>query len=375
MKKIKKYVCFLVLCVILAAPAGCSTANALPKASDPFSYSESLDENGFWLGIKASDYAELVNYKAFPIPSDIHLVTDEAIQAEVDYLIGEFPSYQQVTDRAVAMGDMANIDYVGSIDGVEFEGGNSNGVGMDVTIEPGRFIDDFLEQLVGHMPGETVNVEVTFPEDYGQDGSSAEQLRGKDALFLTTIHYISVPETITELTDEYVAKALMPVYGWTTAAEVLETIHNSLQNSSIQNYIYTYLRETAQVESVPERIANYQERALVASYQSVADEYGIELEELISSGEMGFVAANKEELIEQNKEELVKNGRYCLILQTIAEDGGFAVSDEDMVQFFETNYGSSDYSMYEERFGLPYLKQFIMYQNIIDYINENKVLM
>lgn len=89
------------------------------------------------------------------------------------------------TDLAVADGDTVNIDYVGTIDGVEFEGGNTNGSGADLTIGSGRYIDDFEEQLIGHKVGETVEVVVTFPENYGN-----EDLNGKEAVFTTTINGI-----------------------------------------------------------------------------------------------------------------------------------------------------------------------------------------
>lgn len=89
------------------------------------------------------------------------------------------------TTLTVADGDTVNIDYVGSIDGVEFDGGNTNGQGTDLVIGSGSYIDDFEEQLIGAHPGDTVDVNVTFPEDYGN-----EDLNGKDALFKVTINGI-----------------------------------------------------------------------------------------------------------------------------------------------------------------------------------------
>ena len=82
-------------------------------------------------------------------------------------------------------GDTVNIDYVGSVDGVEFEGGNTNGAGADLTIGSGSYIDDFEEQLIGAHPGDTVEVNVTFPENYGN-----EELNGKDAVFTVTVNGI-----------------------------------------------------------------------------------------------------------------------------------------------------------------------------------------
>lgn len=94
-------------------------------------------------------------------------------------------SYSTDTSLTVEDGDTVNIDYVGTIDGVEFDGGSTNGAGTDVVIGSGNYIDDFEEQLIGAHPGDTVEVNVTFPEDYGN-----EELNGQDAVFEVTVNGI-----------------------------------------------------------------------------------------------------------------------------------------------------------------------------------------
>ena len=94
-------------------------------------------------------------------------------------------SLQTNTSLTIEDDDTVNIDYVGSIDGVEFEGGNTKGNGADLVIGSHTYIDDFEEQLIGHHPGDSVDVTVTFPEDYGKD-----ELNGKKALFKVTINGI-----------------------------------------------------------------------------------------------------------------------------------------------------------------------------------------
>ena len=89
------------------------------------------------------------------------------------------------TSLEVKDGDTVNIDYVGTVDGVEFEGGNTKGAGADLTIGSKTYIDDFEEQLIGAHPGDTVEVKVTFPENYGK-----EELNGKDAVFTVTVNGI-----------------------------------------------------------------------------------------------------------------------------------------------------------------------------------------
>lgn len=89
------------------------------------------------------------------------------------------------TSLTVADGDTVNIDYVGTVDGVEFDGGSTNGAGTDLVIGSGSYIDDFEDQLIGAHPGDEVQVEVTFPDDYG-----SQDLAGKDAVFAVTVNGI-----------------------------------------------------------------------------------------------------------------------------------------------------------------------------------------
>lgn len=97
----------------------------------------------------------------------------------------EAPSLQTDASLTVEDGDTVNIDYVGTVDGTEFDGGSTGGMGTDLTIGSGLYIDNFEDQLVGSHPGDEVEVTVTFPEDYGK-----EDLNGKEAVFDVTVNGI-----------------------------------------------------------------------------------------------------------------------------------------------------------------------------------------
>lgn len=96
------------------------------------------------------------------------------------------PEYSTDTSLTIEDGDTVNIDYVGSVDGVEFEGGNTQGAGTDLVIGSGSYIDDFEEQLIGAHPGDTVEVNVTFPDPYQNN----TDLSGKEAVFEVTVNGI-----------------------------------------------------------------------------------------------------------------------------------------------------------------------------------------
>ena len=95
-------------------------------------------------------------------------------------------AYSTDSSLTVEDGDTVNIDYVGSVDGVEFDGGNTQGMGTDLVIGSGSYIDDFEEQLIGAHPGDEVDVYVTFPDPYQNN----TDLSGKEALFEVTINGI-----------------------------------------------------------------------------------------------------------------------------------------------------------------------------------------
>ena len=118
-------------------------------------------------------------------PSKVESSVTGENSASGSVIEAEETTYQTDPSLAVKNGDTVNIDYVGSIDGVEFSGGNTQGMGTDLVIGSGRYIDDFEEQLIGAHPGDNVTVTVTFPEDYGK-----EDLNGKEAVFEVIVNGI-----------------------------------------------------------------------------------------------------------------------------------------------------------------------------------------
>lgn len=347
------------------ASDGTSEADGTDEETSTFSYSTYLDDEGHWQGVTALDYVTLCDYGNISVPSDEVTPTDDDIQAQIDSLAASFATTEQVTDRAVEDGDAVNIDYVGTIDGEEFDGGSTNGAGTTVTIGVTQYIDDFLEQLIGHTPGETFDVEVTFPDDYGVD-----ELNGKDAVFSVTINYIS--ETVTpEITDEWVEENLSTTYGWTTVDEMRQGIADSLQANAVANYVQDYVTENSEVSTVPEIIVTSQEQLLVAQYQSYADSFGIELSDMLS---MAAGVTTPEELFEQNREAIDLTAKAYLVYQAIAEDAGIEISEDDVLAYFEAAMGATDLTDLEEQYGMPYLKLCALVQAVQDLLTDGAVV-
>ena len=350
----------IIFAMLFALLTGCGGK----EDSSSFSYSDGIDDNGLWEGITAADYVELYDYNSFEIPSDIYKITDDEVQNKLNEILQNYSTTEQITDRAIEDGDTVNIDYVGSIDGVEFEGGSTEGAGTEVTIGVTSYIDDFIEQLTGHKPGETFDVNVTFPEDYGQDN-----LNGKDAVFTVTVNYI-VQTVNPELDDAFVAENLSAEYGWKTVSEMKDGVYTDLQKEAIQNYIYDYLTESVTVESVPDKLTEYHKNAMVKYYQELADSFGMELDEFLTSY---AGVSSLDELIESNTENNMKSAKYSLVIQAISEDAEITVSNEDVSNYFKEQMGTDDYSQYEEDYGMPYLKLGVLTQKVMDYLVDHTV--
>ena len=388
MKNYKTILCIiLALAIPLMLLAGCgngedeteadpdATLSDDPIVNDPgidpgFIFGEGIDENGFWEGIRALDYVEMINYRGIQIPSDIHQEqgSDSDIQDIINEILADFTTYEPIPDREIVDGDTVNIDYVGSVDGEEFFGGSTEGEGTFVTIGVTEYIDDFLEQLIGHSPGETINVEVTFPDEYPNN----PELERKDAVFVTTINFIGGEPIIPELSDAFVAENLSQFYGWETVAEMEEYFRAYLEGGredAIRQFLYEYLTDNIIIRSIPEQIISYKEREMISSYQAGAISEGVEIEEVLG----WYGLSTLDELKDFHREEIENDASFSLIIQAIAEDAEIIISDDEVAEFFSENYG--DFPSFVEEYGMPMLKQFVLSQRVFEFIYENVILM
>ena len=181
-KNLTRIVCLVLAGVMLLG----SFAYFTLDKSALYSYSDGLTDDGFFKGVTALDNVVLPDYKAYTMPEDLTVATEAEIKAKIEEIKSTFATSEKDvdTERAVVNGDYINIDYVGKIDGVEFEGGSTQGAGSDVTIGSKTFIDGFEDQIIGHKAGETFDITVTFPEDYGN-----ADLAGKEAVFTITVNH------------------------------------------------------------------------------------------------------------------------------------------------------------------------------------------
>ena len=354
--KLKKVMSLGLALTLSLSLAACSQEGDSTQSTDTESteyaidYANYFDEDGNWLDLNAADYVTLPeDYAAIQVPADEISVTDEELQEQIDTLLESFPETIEITDRAVEDGDSVNIDYVGSIDGEEFDGGSTDGAGTVVTIGVTQYIDDFLDQLVGHMPGETFDIEVTFPDDYSQ-----EDLAGKDAVFVTTINYIQESKT-PELTDDFVATNLASYYDVSTVEELNAYLKDSLAKDKTNNYLYTYLEENSTfADELPAILTDYQKADMTNYYASYASAYGMSLEDFVSSylGADSLDALFEDENTQSAMEEYAKQ---FLLFQAISQDAGLEISSEDLDAYLTDVVGGEDLDTLKDTYDSRYL--------------------
>lgn len=307
-------------------------------------YSAGLSADGKIEGADVASMLSLVDYQNISIPDDEVKASEEDIEEEIGSMLEGYKESSTDPDLEIAYGDEVNIDYVGTIDGVEFEGGNSDGAGYDLTIGSGSFIDDFEEQLIGHKVGEDVTVEVTFPDDYGD-----EEVAGKDASFAVTINSIMA---LPKLTDEFVAENLADSEDVTTVDEYRAKIENNFYEEKLEEFLTEYIVENSEVNSYPKKYLKKMKGILKYS-----DNMGSDIEDEIEY---------EKELTERAQESV----KEAMVYQAIFESAGLTI---DMDAYYDEllEQGGEDYvNSIKESYGEGYLAQFEMRDAVIDYLME-----
>ena len=241
-------------------------------------------------------------------------------------------------DGAAAEGDTVVIDFVGSVDGVEFDGGK--GDNFSLGLGSGQFIPGFEDQLVGHSAGETVDVVVTFPEDY-----QAADLAGKEAKFVTTIHEVKEKE-VPALDDELAKDIDEEVE---TLAELKEKYRKELAeakeaayNDAVEAAAIDLAVENAEIVDLPEEMIHEEVHRAVNEFLGNMQRQGI-------SPDMYFqiTGTTQEDLHKQYEADAAARTKTNLVVEAVAKAEGFEASAEEVEA--EITSLATDYNMEADR--------------------------
>lgn len=310
-------------------------------------------------GIDVEKCVTLGDYKGVTVEKTIQSVTDEDVQNEIDNALANYPVE---VDQAAKEGDTVNIDYVGKIDGEEFDGGSDQGA--DLKLGSGKSIDGFEDGLIGARKGETRTLNLTFPEDYTQD------LAGKAVEFTVTVN--AVKEPLSEPTDQWVADN---IEGYDNIADYKAGIRSEQEENNEQtadNQVryaaWTQVIDNCTINEYPETLVEVGKKLYEQQVETYAKYAGMELDAYIESSGL------TQEEYQSNMEEYGKNvAAQALVCQAICDKEGFAIGDDDYqkaLQDMLTEYGCTEDELIQT-YGQDNVEQSIMLNRVSNLILEN----
>ncbi|HGD2354301.1 TPA: trigger factor [Streptococcus pyogenes] len=277
---------------------------------------------------------KLGDYKNLVVEVDASKeVSDEDVDAKIERERQNLAELI-IKDGEAAQGDTVVIDFVGSVDGVEFDGGKGDNFSLE--LGSGQFIPGFEDQLVGAKAGDEVEVNVTFPESY-----QAEDLAGKAAKFMTTIHEVKTKE-VPELDDE-LAKDIDEDVDTLEDLKVkyrkeLEAAQETAYDDAVEGAAIELAVANAEIVDLPEEMIHEEVNRSVNEFMGNMQRQGI-------SPEMYFqlTGTTQEDLHNQYSAEADKRVKTNLIIEAIAKAEGFEATDSEIEQ--EINDLATEYNM------------------------------
>lgn len=261
----------------------------------------------------------LGEYKGIEVEKAPVEVTEDEVNAELDKVREQNSRMITVDDRAIASGDIANIDYEGFCDGVPFEGGKDTG--YDLSIGSHSFIDTFEDQLIGKNVGDEVEVNVTFPTEY-----HAPELAGKPAMFKVKVNGIKVKE-LPELDDDFAQDVsefdTLDEYKNDLKATILERKEKDAKAVK-EEAVIDKIIENATME-IPEPMVQNTVSQMAEDFAQRIQAQGLSLDQYFK-----FTGMNANTFMENIKPQALKRIQSRLVLEAVAKAEGITASEEEV---------------------------------------------
>lgn len=280
---------------------------------------------------------KLGEYKGMEVPAQDTTVTDADVDDALETKRQQQAELVLKEDRPAEKGDTVVIDYKGSVDGEEFDGGSAENYSLE--LGSGSFIPGFEDQLIGHNADEDVDVNVTFPEDY-----HAKNLAGKDALFKVKIHEIKEKQ-LPELDDDFAKDVDEDV---DTLAELKEKTKKQLQEekdnqakAAIEDAAINKAVANAEIQDIPQAMLDDDTNRQMQQYLAGMQQQGI-------SPQMYFqiTGTKEEDLKKQFANDAAQRVKTNLVLEAIVDDANLDATDEEIAK--EISDLAKQYGMEED---------------------------
>lgn len=347
---IKKLAVMMTLVVTLVMTVGCGS----PKE-------ETLDT------VDPFKYVTLGDYEGLRIDPVDTTVSDADIDANIESLLSSRATAKDAGDRTARMGDIVNIDYIGTENGVPFDGGTGN---YDLELGSGSFISGFEEGVVGMSTGETKTLDLTFPEDY-----HSKELAGKAVQFEVTVNSIS-ENVLPELTDEFVQDVSDEAE---TVEEYREYVRRKLteqRESSAKANIQADLMKMAvdnakcDEDKLPEWLISQNSAEYKSSVESFVSQTGMDLETYLSQ-----TGTDVDTFYKQADDYGREIAKSQLVVKAIADQKGMKITDKELEDYYADYAAEYRTDVDSVRKAIPEseLKNYLLQQKVMDHIYNEAV--
>ncbi|MBQ9989553.1 MAG: trigger factor [Lachnospiraceae bacterium] len=321
--------------------------------------------------LDVTDLVELGEYKGIEVQKQSTEVPESMVDSYMEYTMSFQSELAPVTDRdVVENGDTVTIDYEGKKDGVAFDGGTATD--YNLSIGSGTFIEGFEDGLIGVKKGETVDLNLTFPESY-----PAEDLAGADVIFTVTVKEIQAAVTPT-LDDEYVAG--LGIEGVETVEDYRQTVHEMLTQQmeeeaeyQLQVSIIEAVMANSTIQEPSEELKQKYADVAARQTQKAAEYYGMDMETYVFAN-YGVELAEYESEIQAGAYEAA---RQALLCKRIADEEGIVITDEKLEEVVNENYAGLGYASAEDfkaAIDLEEYRDSILLDEVLKFLVDNAVV-
>lgn len=314
----------------------------------------------------AADCVTLAEYKGVEVDCT---VGDDELQSEIDSALSSHSTENKIKKGTCKKGDTVSIDFVGKIDGKEFDNGSAED--YSITLGSSGFIDGFDDGVIGMKVGKKKDLNLRFPDDYQN-----EELKGKDVVFTVTLNYIS--ETITpELNDEFVTKNTdnKTVDEYKTATR--QNLAQEKKDKAGETAFGT-VEEGSEVKTYPESLVNMCSSQLDAYYRYMSTQYGFEDFNAFLT-QMQMTEESYKQMLDQSAQSIAKTQ---LVAEAIAAKEGITVSDDEIKEQITTAVsqgGQTEEDLrksFQELYGdvitiEEYYRITLTTNKVVDFVGEN----
>lgn len=310
----------------------------------------------------------LVNYKGIEVEKIENVVTDEAVQEELEKIQDQNSRVITIEDGEVQDKDVVNIDYKGFLGDEQFEGGTAEG--HDLTIGLGQFIPGFEEALIGAKVGEEIDVNVTFPENY-----QAENLAGQDVLFKVKVNSISRKE-LPALDDEFAKDVsefdTLEEYKADLKRIMVEQAQNA-DKAAQRDKIIEAVANSLEVV-IPKGMVNTEVDSMVRDFSMQLENQGLQIEKYLE-----ITGSTIEDLKSQMSEDAEMRVKTNLVIEKVKELENIEATEEELEKEFE-KYAEAQKMEVEkikkmfEADNFEYIKNTIAIRKTVDFLVDNAKL-